>query len=175
MSKAEPSRKLPKGEHELTQFLRLSSTELLAEHCRITGRSKEDHGTAGDETEELWKEILQAWLPDYYPIVTKGRIINEHGDCSPQMDVLVLNPAYPRRIRNKKLYLAGGVLAAFECKTTLRSTDLEKFYKSCRRIKTLYAVSQGTIFKELFAPIYCGLLALSSGPLKVLTSKCEQM
>src|SRR6266516_2092447 len=122
---------------ELHRFLSLASDELSAAYRRITARSKEDPGTAGDETEAMWKETLRGWLPDYYPIVTKGRILNQNGKSSPQIDVLVLNPAYPRRIREKKIYLASAVVAAFECKTTLRKRDLIRFYQNCRHVKNL--------------------------------------
>ncbi len=160
---------------ELHRFLSLASDELSAEYRRITSRSKEDPGTAGDETEAMWKETLRGWLPDYYPIVTKGRILNQNGKSSPQIDVLVLNPAYPRRIREKKIYLTSAVVAAFECKTTLRKRDLIRFYQNCRRVKNLLGVSRGTIFRELFAPIYYGLFALSSRFSGDIISECERI
>jgi hypothetical protein len=52
---------------------------------------------------------------------------------------------------------------------------LLKFYKNCKRIKGLCETRQGTIFKELFAPLYCGLLALSSAPHKTFYSECEKL
>jgi hypothetical protein len=150
----------------------LSSEELVAEHRRITSRSKEDPGTAGDETECVWAETLRSWLPPYYPVVTKGRIVNEGGETSPQIDVMILNPAYPRKLVEKKTYLAGGVLAAFECKTTLRKRDMNKFFRNCTRIKALYRGAYGTIFKELFAPIYYACLALSYEGSTSVHSEC---
>jgi hypothetical protein len=89
-------------------------------------RSKEDPGTAGDAGEENWAELLRRWLPATLHVVTKGRIISSDGQTSPQIDVLVLSPSYPRGLLNKKLYLAAGVLAAFECKNTLRPEHIRR-------------------------------------------------
>src|SRR5258706_15206214 len=99
---------------------------LAQEYDRIQKRTREDPGTAGDQVEENWAELLRNWLPATYPVVTKGRIVSENGIASPQVDVLVLQPSYPLSLRNKKLYFAGGVVAAFECKLTLRANHIKK-------------------------------------------------
>jgi hypothetical protein len=96
------------------------------EYERIRARTKEDPGTAGDAGEENWAELLRRWLPATLHVVTKGRIISSDGRTSPQIDVLVLSSSYPRGLLNKKLYLAAGVLAAFECKNTLRSGHIRR-------------------------------------------------
>ena len=68
---------------------------------------------------------------------------------------------YPEKLLNKKLYLAAGVAAAFECKTTLKASHIEEAVKNCVVIKDLYPVRKGTPYKELHAPIVYGLLAHS--------------
>ena len=114
------------------------NTEMASEYERIQLRATDDPGTAGDEGEENWAEVLRGWLPRNYEVVTKGRIINEEGLTSPQMDVLVLNDSYPTKLLNKKHYLAAGVAAAFECKTTLKSAHISQAFKRCRSsFKTL--------------------------------------
>jgi len=75
--------------------------------------------------------------------------------------VLVLNPAYPKQLRNKKLYLAGGVLAAFECKLTLRRPDLSKAAQTAIFVKKLHKPGRGNPYSELNQPIFFGLLAHS--------------
>ena len=105
---------------------------------------------------------MRGWLPSTYKVVTKGKIIGQDGEPpSPQVDVLVLKSIYSDRLFNKKLYLAAGVAAAFECKTTLRREHIEKAVKNCVNIKSLYPVRKGTPYKELRAPIVYGLLAHS--------------
>ena len=126
---------------------------MAAEYNRIQKRATEDPGTAGDQGEENWAELLRGWLPRTYEVVTKGRIISQDGRTSPQVDVLVLKDVYPKGLLNKKLYLAAGVAAAFECKTTLKAEHIERAVQTCAEIKNLYPVREGTPYKELHAPI----------------------
>lgn len=147
--------------HDLYDFMRQLSDEMAAEYDRIQKRATEDPGTAGDQGEENWAELLRGWLPRTYEVVTKGRIIGVNGRTSPQVDVLVLKDVYPEKLLNKKLYLAAGVAAAFECKTTLKASHIEAAVETCVKIKSLYPVREGTPYKELHSPIVCGLLAHS--------------
>lgn len=140
---------------------------LRAEYVRIRARATEDPGTAGDEGEENWAELLRGWVPHGYSVVTKGRILSVDGDASPQVDVLILSPAYPKVLRDKKVYLAGGVVAAFECKTTLRKRHIQEALENAIAIRQLAdpdaprAAHVGTPFRELHSPIVYGLLAHS--------------
>jgi hypothetical protein len=146
---------------DLYNFMKQLQTELASEYKRIQGRVREDPGTAGDEGEENWAALLKNWLPPAYQIVTKGRIVGHDGSASPQIDVLVLHPSYPRHLLHKKHYLAGGVVAAFECKLTLRKAHLSKAFETCAVVKNLVPKRTGTPYKELHQPILYGLLAHS--------------
>ena len=163
--------------HDLHDFMRQLSDEMAAEYNRIQKRATEDPGTAGDQGEENWAELLRGWLPRTYEVVTKGRIISQDGRTSPQVDVLVLKDVYPEKLLNKKLYLAAGVAAAFECKTTLKAEHIEKAVKTCAEIKNLYPAREGTPYKELHAPVVYGLLAHShswKGPNSTPENNIEQ-
>ena len=147
--------------HDLYKFMQQLTNEMAEEYDRIQMRATEDQGNAGDQGEENWAELLRGWLPRTYEVVTRGRIIGQDGRTSPQVDVLVLKSIYPKKLLNKKLYLAAGVAAAFECKTTLTAADIEKTVKNSVKIKNLYPAREGTPYKELHAPIVYGLLAHS--------------
>jgi hypothetical protein len=147
--------------HDLYDFMRQISAEMSAEYDRIQMRATEDPGTAGDQGEENWAELLRDWIPRTYEVVTKGRIISQEGVTSPQIDVLVLKGAYPKKLLNKKLYLASGVAAAFECKTTLKASHISEAMENCATIKSLYPKRAGTPYKELHSPLIYGLLAHS--------------
>jgi len=134
---------------------------LARDYSRIRARSHDDPGTAGDQAEEDWAEILSNWLPANYRVVTKGRILFEDGTSSPQVDVLVLTPSYPRGLGNEKYVFAGGVVAAFECKLTLRSTDVRKTFETASAIKKKAPQRSGTPYDELNRPPIVGLLAHS--------------
>ena len=62
---------------------------------------------------------------------------------------------------NCKEYLSGGVVAAFECKTTLRRKHIEEFVEHSRKIEKLAFNENGTPRKDLQSKIYYGLLAHS--------------
>ncbi|HFO0261719.1 TPA: DUF6602 domain-containing protein [Serratia marcescens] len=147
--------------HELFSFFKSISTTLALEYERISARSKEDPGTAGDEVEENWKQLLEHWLPPNYRVVTKGRLLSSNGEASPQIDIIVLKPSYPPFLIDKKYYLIGGVAAAFECKTTLRPRDLEKAFETAATIARLCKKKTGNPCIELLPPVPYGVLAHS--------------
>jgi hypothetical protein len=147
--------------NELVDFLRQETLELAKEYARIQERSREDPGTAGDQTEENWATILRRWLPAYYHVVTKGRILSVDGDAGPQIDVAILSPAYPKKLLDKKLFLAGGVVAAFECKTTLQGKHIKSLFENNVAIQKLSNAKLGTPEDELSSNIIYGLLAHS--------------
>jgi len=128
------------------------------EYERIRMHAREDPGTAGDAGEENWAELLRRWLPATLHVVTKGRIIYSNSHTSPQVDVLILSPSYPRGLLNKKLYLAAGVLAAFECKNTLRLEHIRRAVRASVAIGDLARRD-----KSLHHHIVYGLLAHSHG------------
>src|ERR1041384_2880064 len=102
--------------HSLFKLMGAVKESLSSDYSRIRARSREDPGTAGNQAEENWAEILRNWLPANYRVVTKGRILFKDGSTSPQVDVLVLTSSYPRGLGNEKYFFSGGVVAAFECK-----------------------------------------------------------
>jgi len=148
-------------EHDLHNFIIRAQGELQDEYQRIQKRAAQDPGTAGDQGEENWATLLKQWLPHYFHVVTKGRILTDTGYTSPQVDVLVLSPAYPQVLLDKKLYLSGGVAAAFECKNTLTSAHVKEAVKTSAKIKAALSKREGTPYKELHAGIIYGLLAHS--------------
>ncbi len=149
--------------HELYDFMRRHTDKIADNYKQIQKRATEDPGTAGDQGEENWANLLRGWLPRTYEVVTKGRIISQDGRISPQVDVIVLKSIYPKQLidEGEKIYLAAGVAAAFECKITLKAEHIEKAVKTSVEIKNLYPVREGTPYKELHTPIVYGLLAHS--------------
>jgi hypothetical protein len=147
--------------HDLLDFMQTATNEMQDEYLRIQKRAKEDPGTAGDQGEENWATLLRDWLPPTYQIVTKGRILSDTGKAGPQVDVLVLHPSYPKKLLDRKLYLAGGIAAAFECKLTLKKEHFQKVFENSKEIRKLALPRSGTAYSELHSPIIYGLLAHS--------------
>lgn len=147
--------------HDLHAFMAQVTSEIGSEYDRIYKRAAEDPGTAGDEGEENWANLFRDWLPSQYHVETKGRLISYDGRMSPQIDVLVLKPSYPKKLLEKKVWLAGGVAAAFECKTTLTAAHVKASVERCAQFKELYEERVGTPRRELRSPLIYGLLAHS--------------
>lgn len=147
--------------HDLDDFMRSISQEMAGDYRRIQKRVRQDPGTAGDQGEEDWAELLRRWLPPAYQVVTRGCILSVQGIASPQVDVLVLHPTYPRHLLGKKFYLAGGVAAAFECKLTLRPQHIRKAVSTAVEIRQHLPPRTGSPYRELHSPIIYGLLAHS--------------
>ncbi|SRR6266566_7059110 len=92
-----------RSKHDYFDFMKSIQDGMAQEYFRIRKRTREDPETAGDQAEENWATLFRNWLPANYLVVTKGRIINEDGITSPQVDVLVLHPSHPMALRDKKL------------------------------------------------------------------------
>jgi hypothetical protein len=150
-----------KNRNDLIDFMSSATREIQDEYERIQMKIKEDPGTAGEQGEENWAELLRNWLSPTYQVVTKGRILSHKGDTSPQVDVLILHPTYPKKLLNKKHYLEGGVIAAFECKLTLEARHITETLECAAEIRQLLPNRTGTPYKELNSPIFFGLLAHS--------------
>lgn len=149
------------AEHDLHDFIISAQRTIADEYRRIQKRATEDPGTAGDQGEENWATLLRQWLPSYFHVVTKGRILTANAYASPQIDVLVLKPSYPQILLDKKLYLAGGVAAAFECKTTITAQHVKAAVKTAARIRENLPLREGSPYLELNSTILYGLLAHS--------------
>ncbi|MFB2583451.1 DUF6602 domain-containing protein [Herbiconiux liukaitaii] len=147
--------------HELAVFLGQDLAEISSEYARIRARTTEDPGTAGDEGEENWAELLRLWLPATYTVVTRGRILGTDGAASPQVDVIVLKPSYPQRLLTKKVYLVSGVAAVFECKTTLTAAHIKSAFSTAKIVKNMSALGEGTFQRELKRGPIFGLVAHS--------------
>ncbi len=149
------------NDNDLSDFMLSLTQEVEHEYLRIQKHATEDPGTAGDQGEENWATIFRDWLPPIYHVVTKGRILNPRGELSPQIDVLILHPAYPKKLFDKKHYLSGGVVAAFECKLTLKAHHITEALKCSVKTKGLISKRVGSPYKELNCPIIYGLLVHS--------------
>jgi len=152
---------MDKKTNDLVDFMQHITQEVAREYSRIQKRAREDPGTAGDQGEENWATILRNWLPPIYQIVTKGRVLAFDGWASPQVDILVLHPSYPKQLLDKKLYLAGGIAAAFECKLTLRGEHIKQAVENASSMRRRLTQRIGTPYRELHSSILYGLLAHS--------------
>ena len=125
-------------------------------------RAAEDPGTAGDQGEENWGHVAAGLAPAHLRGRHQGQNHrndrrHEPADRRPGPQGIVS----ARKLLDKKLYLAAGVAAAFECKTTLKAAHLTGAVETCAAIKRLCPTRTGSPYKELYSPIVVGVLAHS--------------
>ena len=142
--------------HDLENLVRQATATMAAEYERMSRLAKDDPGTAGDQGEENWAELLRQWLPAIFPVRTKGRIVFPSGQTSGQVDVVILSPYYPQGLLSNKLFIAGGVLAAFECKRTLKREHIRKAVQAKVKLGGLIRSN-----RQVSRPIIFGVLAHS--------------
>lgn len=106
-----------------------------------SGRDAFTHpGTKGSVTEEAWRQLLTDYLPTRYQ-VRKGFVIDHLGNCSDEIDILIIDRHYSPFLLTlgTGLYVpAESVYAAFEVKQTLNDdhvTYTEDKLESVRRLK----------------------------------------
>jgi hypothetical protein len=145
--------------HDLWQFWKEANARIVAQYEKLRQRAAKQPNTVGDQGEHDWKHLLEQWIPRSYKMVTKGRLLFEDGQTSPELDLIVLKPAYPEGMLGHKYYLADGVAAAFECKRTLEPSHIDEAIADAKSIQSKLPCRTGDPRKEMYGPIVFGLLA----------------
>ncbi|NWK76856.1 DUF6602 domain-containing protein [Aquitalea sp. LB_tupeE] len=150
---------------QLLEQCRVKENALIDQRNMIKRTSGIHPDQAGEQTEHIFAELLAKLIPSEFKIVQRARISINNELRSPQIDILVLKPGGDKILNGINYYPRENVLAAFECKLTLRKADLAKIALTANTIKGDYAV--GNINTATFSNVYptCtpyfGVLALS--------------
>lgn len=104
--------------------------DLQAQYRPLQKQAGQNSGTARDPAKQNWASLVRNWLTHYFHILTKGRILTDFGHVTAQVDVLVLSASHPKTLLDKKRHLAAGLVAAFECKTTLQQVPYVIHHKN---------------------------------------------
>jgi hypothetical protein len=151
---------MPQVHHE---WLAKWSRELAEEYERLHAGAAEDPQRSGHGGEASWLRLLQEWLPPAYAVGTRKYIVPEDGNDTFETDLVIFNPAYPQRLREREEVLAGGVAAAFSVKLTLDAGGLRDGVDRGARLKRSMKPRLGTPRDELLGPFAFGVLAHSHG------------
>lgn len=121
------------------EYDKSSQRQLAEERKKLKATSRCNPDSAGECTEDIFAELVRNLIPDEFKVVTRARIEFDNPGESPQLDLVILKPGGEKRLNNLKSYPLSSVLAAFECKLTLRKRDLEKAALTANAIKCNYA------------------------------------
>jgi hypothetical protein len=120
----------------LQQFMRDTRTELLVAYAKSAGL--EHNGLMGAVRETFIQEFLEKAFPKKF-VVGAGKIFDSAGGTSPQADVIVYDESMPVLHHGPRTgqYLAEGVLAHTEIKTTLTKDELISSLTKAASVKNL--------------------------------------
>jgi hypothetical protein len=137
-------------------------TRSIAEdYERLHAEARRDPQRSGHGGEETWARLIREWLPPTYEVATRRYIVPEEGDETFETDIVVFNPAYPQRLRDRRDVLAGGVAAAFSVKLTLNAAGIQDGARRAALLRRSTKKRYGTARAELLGPFAVGLLAHS--------------
>ncbi|MDX6227027.1 MAG: hypothetical protein QOI76_417 [Frankiales bacterium] len=135
--------------------------EVEEEYNRLHARALQDPQHAGHGGEATWIRLFEEWLPPAYEVGSRKYIVPEQGDETFETDIVVFNPGYPARLREREEVLAGGVAAAFSVKLTLDAAGLRDAVSRGARLRRAAKPRYGSPRGEALGAFAFGLLAHS--------------
>ena len=116
-----------------------ASDDLVLRAALTKARADFDHrGIKGDAVEIATRSFLRSHLPRKFDVGT-GEVIDRYGARSSQLDVIVLNDEQPfvHGLDTSGMYLAEGVSAVGEVKSSMGTKDLADILAKGGRLRTL--------------------------------------
>ncbi|WP_454651315.1 DUF6602 domain-containing protein [Bradyrhizobium liaoningense] len=142
----------------------------IQQKLAIARKSFAHPGTKGDASEQVWLDMLQAYLPQRYQ-ADSAHVVDSHGNFSDQIDVVVFDRQYSPfifKFQGQTIVPAESVYAAFEAKQAINATQVEYAQKKVATVRRLHRTSLpiphagGTYPAKQLIPILGGLLTFES-------------
>jgi len=173
----------------LTQLLS-GLHEEIQQKLAIARSSFAHPGTKGDASEQVWLDMLQAYLPQRYQAAS-AHVVDSQGKFSDQIDVVVFDRQYSPfifKFQGQTIVPAESVYAAFEAKQAINAAQVEYAQKKIATVRRLHRTSLpiphagGTYPAKQLIPILGGLLTFESdwtpafgGPLENALATTDQI
>lgn len=168
--------------HVHHRWLDKVTKEVADDYGRLHDVARQDPQKAGHGGEGTWSRLLADWLPPAYETGTRKYIVPEVGGESFETDLVIFNPGYPQRLREREEILGAGIAAAFSVKLTLDAEGIRDGVDRAARLRKAMKVREGSARSELLEPFAVGLLAHShvwqrpdSKPLVNITRTCQEL
>lgn len=142
----------------------------IQQKLAIARKSFAHPGTKGDASEQVWLDMLQAYLPQRYQAAS-AHVVDSHGNFSDQIDVVVFDRQYSPfifKFQGQTIVPAESVYAAFEAKQAINATQVEYAQKKVATVRRLHRTSLpiphagGMYPAKQLIPILGGLLTFES-------------
>jgi hypothetical protein len=143
------------------QWLVNWQAEVQKDYERLHELAKKDPQQSGHGGESTWLRLLQDWLPPTYHVASRKYVVPEVGEDIFETDIVIFNPGYPARLREREEVLAGGVAAAFSVKLTLDAEGIKDAAARAARLRRSMKVRVGTPRSEMVGAVTFGVLAHS--------------
>lgn len=127
-----------------------SLTELLAglhrdieQRLKTTREAFGHSGTKGDASENVWRQLLQEYLPHRYQCET-AHIVDSNNQFSEQIDVVIFDRQYSPLIfsyEGQKIIPAESIYAVFEAKQTINAALVQYARKKIASVRRLHRTS----------------------------------
>ncbi|SPP92640.1 MULTISPECIES: DUF6602 domain-containing protein [Bradyrhizobium] len=153
----------------LTQLLSGLHDE-IQQKLAIARSSFAHPGIKGDASEQVWLDMLQAYLPQRYQAAS-AHVVDSQGKFSDQIDVVVFDRQYSPfifKFQGQTIVPAESVYAAFEAKQAINAAQVEYAQKKIATVRRLHRTSLpiphagGTYPAKQLIPILGGLLTFES-------------
>ena len=144
--------------------------EDIQRRLETTRRSFGHPGTKGDASEEIWRSMLETYLPRRYQ-VANAHIVDSEGNFSGQIDVAIFDRQYSPFIlqyEGQTILPAESIYAVFEAKQTCSASNIAYAQEKVASVRRLHRTSLpiphagGNYPPKPLIPIYGGLLTLES-------------
>ena len=94
---------------------------------------------SGHKSETAWVKALEGWLPPQYQIGQRKYLLLEDDSASPaisaETDIVIFQPSYPERLRDREEILVSGVAAAFSVKLTLDRAGISEAIQQAAMVR----------------------------------------
>lgn len=142
------------------QFAEMEA-KIQTQYEEIRAEVGDDIQRAGHRGEGTWVQVIEAWLPQTYEVVTRKYIVPEEGSDEFEMDIIILNPGYPKELRGDARIMAGGVAAAFSIRLTLDADGIDDAFKRAVKLRRGLKKRYGSPRSEMLGVFPVGMLAHS--------------
>ena len=91
----------PRPPHELQRWFKQVAADVAVDYETLHAEAVANPQKSGHGGESTWLRLLRDWLPPGYDVAARKYIIPETDQQPFETDIVVFNPGYPERLRER--------------------------------------------------------------------------